>query len=103
MAFNSAQWTAMLLRTAPDSRTVTQGVQVTYGLLDQADLYEATDGGGVDVVADRVLTVAAGSISLAVESVVVVGGTSYRVLSQPMKAENGDLVRYRLADAGTLP
>ena len=109
MPINTATWTAMLLRTAPDPYRVVQGNKSTTGLLDESDQYEATDGGGVDPVSDRVLTVARGSITLAKDSMVTLTrigdnvSRTYRVLSQPMLAENGDLMRYSLTEAGQTP
>lgn len=102
MPVNTVAHVVTMLRRAPDAKRVQVGATSTYGLLDAADVYEATDGAGVDAVAELVLTVATGSVAPAKDSLVTVAGVTYRVLSQPMRAENGDMVRYRLAEAGTV-
>jgi hypothetical protein len=103
MAVNTVAHVVTMLRRGPDARLVQAGTASTYGVLDAADAFEATDGAGVDVVGDVVLTVATGTIAPAKDSLVTVDGIKYRVLTQPMRIENGDMVRYRLSEAGTAP
>jgi len=97
MPFNPVTWTAMLLKTAPDSQRVVFGRLVTYGVLDDDEQLITDEMGQPVTVRTRQITIAATSLTgLQDGSTLTIGGTAYVVRGRPMPKENGDLWTVRV-------